>query len=89
MESDVSPVGYVDPRMWCEQSSIIFEHCSTLFEFRSISVDYVTKEGSTSPGFSDSNAGLFAQRIIWPLTLYLRIGTIVGTLGRKRRFRLR
>ena len=41
-ESDVSPVGYVDPRMWCEQSSIIFEHCSMLFEFRSMSVDSVT-----------------------------------------------
>ena len=41
-ESDVSPVGYVDPRTRCEQSSIIFEHCSMLSEFSSMSVDSVT-----------------------------------------------
>jgi hypothetical protein len=42
MESDVSPVGYVDLRMWCEQSSIIFEHCSMLFELCSMSSNRVT-----------------------------------------------
>jgi hypothetical protein len=35
-------MGSSDPRTNCELSSIIFEHGSMWFEFRSISVDYVT-----------------------------------------------
>ena len=42
MESDVSQVSYVDPRMRCEQSSIIFEHCSISFELRSMSSGRIT-----------------------------------------------
>ena len=35
-------MGSSNPRTNCELSSIIFEHGSMSFEFRSISVDYVT-----------------------------------------------
>jgi hypothetical protein len=36
------PASNIDSRTHCEQSSIIFEHSSTLSECRSIFVDYVT-----------------------------------------------
>ena len=41
-ESDVSSVDYVGSRTRCEQSSIIFEHCSTLFELCSMSSGRIT-----------------------------------------------
>ena len=41
-KSHVSSVDYVGSRTRCEQSSIIFEHCSTLFELCSISSGRIT-----------------------------------------------
>ena len=55
-EGHVSLVGYVDPRMRFEQSSIIFEHCSRLFEFHSASVDHDTVAKPTRLGMVSSRA---------------------------------
>jgi hypothetical protein len=45
-------------------------------------------EGSTSPGISGSSAGFFWRKGLFGLAIYLRIGRIMGGLGRKWRFRM-
>jgi hypothetical protein len=56
---------YTDPRTQCEQSSIIFEHCSTLSEFRSISVDHVTIAKPSGLGMVSSFKASAARMIFW------------------------
>jgi hypothetical protein len=57
------PAGFLDSRTQCEQSSIIFEHCSMLSEFRSMSVDYVTVPKPSGLGMVSSFKASAARRI--------------------------
>jgi hypothetical protein len=49
-------IGHIDSRTQSEQSSIIFEHCSMLFEFRSMSADCVTIAKPSGLGMVSSRA---------------------------------
>jgi hypothetical protein len=63
--SEALPAGNIDSRTHCEQSSIIFEHCSTLSECCSIFVDYVTVPKPSGLGMVSSFKASVARMGFW------------------------